>query len=86
MGDVRLHVADAALAAMAAAAARSVPGVLGPRADVTTALVRVAIVTRLGDNCRDTAAAVQRVVTQTLAELTGQTAQVEVTVADVLLT
>jgi len=83
---VRLHVADAALAAMAAAAARSVPGVLGPRADVTAALVRVAIVTRLGDNCRDIAAAVQGVVTQTLAELTGQTAQVEVTVADVLLT
>ena len=86
MGDVRLHVADAAVASVAAAAARSVPGVLGPRADVTPTLIRVAIVTRLGDNCRDIAAAVQRVVTQTLAELTGQTAQVEVTVADVLLT
>lgn len=86
MGDVRLHVADAAVASVAAAAARSVPGVLGPRADVAPTLIRVAIVTRLGDNCRDTAAAVQRVVTQTLAELTGQTAQVEVTVADVLLT
>lgn len=86
MGDVRLHVADAAVASVAAAAARSVPGALGPRADVTPTLIRVAIVTRLGDNCRDIAAAVQRVVTQTLAELTGQTAQVEVTVADVLLT
>ena len=86
MGDVTLHVADATVASMVAAAARSVPGVLGPRADVTPTLIRVAIVTRLGDNCRDIAAAVQRVVTQTLAELTGQTAQVEVTVADVLLT
>jgi uncharacterized alkaline shock family protein YloU len=59
--------------------------VLGPRADITPTLIRVAIVTRMGDNRRDIAAAVQRVVTQTLAELTGQTAQVEVTVADVLV-
>jgi hypothetical protein len=86
VGDVRLHVADAAVAAMAVAAARSVPGVLGPLADVAPTLIRVAIVTRLGDNCRDIAAAVQRVVTQTLAELTGHSAQVEVTVADVLRT
>ena len=86
MGDVRLHVADAAIASVAAAAARAVPGVLAPRADVAPELVRVAIVTRLGDNCRDMAEAVQRNVTRTLVEQTGQTAQVEVTVAEVLLT
>ena len=40
---------------------------------------------RVGDNCRDVAEAVQRAVTQTLAESAGRTALVEVTVAEVAL-
>jgi uncharacterized alkaline shock family protein YloU len=85
---VTLHVADAALVSMATAAARAVPGVLGLRADRSArpeSLVRVRIVVRLGDNCRDVAEAVQRAVTHTLAELAGRTVAVEVTVAEVLL-
>jgi uncharacterized alkaline shock family protein YloU len=82
---VTLHVADAAVTSVAAAAARQVPGVVAARADLAAELVRVRIAVRLGDNCRDVAEAVQRAVTHTLAELAGRTALVEVTVAEVVL-
>ena len=85
-GRVTLHVSDAALVSIAAATARAVPGVLGQRADRSPhlgSLVRVRIVVRLGDNCRDVAEAVQRAVTHMLAEQAGQTVTVEVTVAEV---
>jgi uncharacterized alkaline shock family protein YloU len=82
---VTLHVADAAVASIAAAAARQVPGVVAARADLAAELVRVTLAVRLGDNCRDVAEAVQRGVTQTLAELAGRTALVEATVAEVVL-
>ncbi len=85
MGGVTLHVADAAVTSVAAAAARQVPGVVAARADLAAELVRVTIAVRLGDNCRDVAEAVQRGVTHTLAELAGRTALVEVTVAEVVL-
>ena len=85
MGGVTLHVADAAVAAVAAATARQVPGVAAARADPAAELVRVTIAVRLGDNCRDVAEAVQRGVTHTLAELAGRTALVEVTVAELVL-
>ncbi len=85
MGGVTLHVADAAVTSVAAAAARQVPGVVAARADLAAELVRVRIAVRLGDNCRDVAEAVQRGVTHTLAELAGRTALVEVTVAEVVL-
>ena len=83
--DVALHVADAAVTSVAAAAAREVPGVVTARAALAAELVRVTIAVRLGDNCRDVAEAVQRGVTHTLAELAARTAQVEVTVAEVVL-
>ncbi len=79
-------MADAALTSLAAAAARAVPGVVAARADLVPDLVRVRIVTRLGDNCRDVAEAVQRAVTRTVDELAGQTVHAQVTVAEVLLT
>jgi uncharacterized alkaline shock family protein YloU len=82
---VTLHVADAAVASVAAAAARQVPGVVAARADLAAELVRVTIAVRLGDNCRDVAEAVQRGVTHTLAERAGRAALVEVTVAEVAL-
>jgi uncharacterized alkaline shock family protein YloU len=82
---VTLHVADAAVTALAAAAARGVPGVVAARADLAAELVRVTVAVRLGDNCRDVAETVQRGVTHTLAEWAGRTALVEVTVAEVLL-
>jgi len=82
---VTLHVADAAVTSVAAAAARRVPGVVGARAALAAELVRVTISVRLGDNCRDVAEAVQRGVTHTLAELAGRTALVEVTVTEVVL-
>ena len=85
MGGVTLHVADAAVASVAAAAARRVPGVVAAHADLAAELVRVTISVRLGDNCRDVAQAVQRGVTHTLAELAGRTALVEVTVAELVL-
>ena len=85
MGGVTLHVADAAVTSVAAAAARQVPGVVAARADLAAELVRVTIAVRLGDNCRDVAEAVQRGVTHTLAELAGRTALVEVMVAEVVL-
>ena len=85
MGGVTLRVADAAVASMAAAAARRVPGVVRTRAALAAELVRVTISVRLGDNCRDVAEAVQRGATQTLAELAGRTALVEVTVAELVL-
>lgn len=85
MGGVTLHVADAAVASVAAAAARLVPGVVAARADLAAELVRVTISVRWGDNCRDVAQAVQRGVTHTLAELAGRTALVEVTVAELVL-
>jgi uncharacterized alkaline shock family protein YloU len=85
VGGVTLHVADAAVASIAAAAARRVPGVVAARADLAAELVRVTVAVRLGDNCRDVAEAVQRAVTHTLAELAGRTALVEVTVAEVVL-
>ena len=85
MGGVTLHVADAAVTSVAAAAARQVPGVVAARADLAAELVRVRIAVRLGDNCRDVAEAVQRGVTHTLAELAGRTALVEVTVAELVL-
>jgi uncharacterized alkaline shock family protein YloU len=85
VGGVTLHVADAAVASIAAAAARQVPGVVAARADLAAELVRVTLAVRLGDNCRDVAEAVQRGVTQTLAELAGRTALVEATVAEVVL-
>jgi hypothetical protein len=88
VGDVRLHVTGTAVASMAAAAARAVPGVAVLSADLGPApepFLRVAIVVRTSDNCRDIAAAVQRSVTQTVAELWGRTAAVEVLVADVVL-
>lgn len=85
MGGVTLRVADAAVASMAAAAARRVGGVVGARADLAAELVRVTISVRFGDNCRDVAEAVQRGATQTLAELAGRTALVEVTVAELVL-
>ena len=81
---VTLHLADTARASMAAAAARAVPGVAAARADLAAPLVRVTVAVRLGDNCRDLAEAVQRAVTHMLAELTGQTAPVEVLVAEVV--
>jgi uncharacterized alkaline shock family protein YloU len=80
-----LHVTDAAVASIAAAAARRVPGVVAARTDLAAELVRVTLAVRLGDNCRDVAEAVQRDVTRTLAELAGRTALVEVTVAEVVL-
>jgi len=85
---VTLHVADAALVSIATATARGVTGVLGLRGDRSPrveSLVRVRIIVRLGDNCRDVAEAVQRGATQTLAELAGRTALVEVTVAELVL-
>jgi uncharacterized alkaline shock family protein YloU len=85
VGGVTLHVADAAVVSIAAAAARQVPGVVAARADLAAELVRVTLAVRLGDNCRDVAEAVQRGVTQTLAELAGRTALVEATVAEVVL-
>ena len=85
MGGVTLHVADAAVASVVAAAARRVPGVVAARADLAAELVRVTISVRWGDNCRDVAQAVQRGVTHTLAELAGRTALVEVTVAELVL-
>jgi uncharacterized alkaline shock family protein YloU len=85
VAGVTLHVADAAVTSVAAAAARQVPGVVAARADLAAELVRVRIAVRLGDNCRDVAEAVQRGVTHTLAELAGRTALVEVTVAEVVL-
>jgi len=85
VGGVTLHVADAAVASVAAAAARRVPGVVAARADLAAELVRVTISVRWGDNCRDVAQAVQRGVTHTLAELAGRTALVEVTVAELVL-
>jgi hypothetical protein len=84
---VTLHIADAAVASMAMAAAGTMPGVLPQRAELVPGaepLVRVAIATRLGDNCRDVAAAVQREVIRTLAEQAGVATRVEVTVAEVL--
>ena len=83
--EVTLHVADAAVASVATAAARQVPGVVAARADLAAELVRVTIAVRLGDNCRDVAEAVQRGVTHALADLVGRTALVEVTVAEVVL-
>lgn len=53
--------------------------------DGTVAEVTVTIVTRIGDNCRDVAVAVQRGVMAELAEQAGLAARVRVTVADVLL-
>jgi uncharacterized alkaline shock family protein YloU len=85
VGGVTLHVADAAVTSVAAAAARQVPGVVAAHADLAAELVRVTISVRLGDNCRDVAQAVQRGVTHTLAELVGRTALVEVTVAELVL-
>jgi uncharacterized alkaline shock family protein YloU len=85
VGGVTLHVADAAVASVVAAAARRVPGVVAARADLAAELVRVTISVRWGDNCRDVAQAVQRGVTHTLAELAGRTALVEVTVAELVL-
>jgi uncharacterized alkaline shock family protein YloU len=85
VGSVTLHVADAAVASIAAAAARQVPGVVAARADLAAELVRVTLAVRLGDNCRDVAEAVQRGVTDALAELAGRAALVEVTVAEVVL-
>jgi uncharacterized alkaline shock family protein YloU len=85
VGGVTLHVADTAVTSIAAAAARAVPGVAAARADLVPPLVRVTIAVRLGDNCRDVAEAVQRGVTHTLAELAARTAQVEVTVAEIIL-
>jgi len=85
VGGVTLHVADAAVVSVAAAAARQVPGVVAARADLAAELVRVTIAVRLGDNCRDVAEAVQRGVTHTSAELAGRTAVAEVTVAEVVL-
>lgn len=85
MGGVTLHIADAAVASIAAAAARRVPGVVAARADPAAELVRVTLAVQSGDNCRDLAVAVQRGVTHTLAELTGRTAAVEVLVAEIIL-
>ena len=116
-GAVTLHVGDAAVARIAAVAARGVPGVVSLRADLAQALLGVAgavfgqdrdgvlsadgvsaqvhggaadvtvtIVTRLGDNCRDVAIAVQEAVSVALAGQAGLDAQVSVLVADVLLT
>ena len=85
MGDVTLHVADAAVTSMAAAAAREVPGVVAARADLAAEHVRVTVAVRWGDNCRVGAEAVQRGVTHTLAELAWRTALVEVTVAEIVL-
>jgi uncharacterized alkaline shock family protein YloU len=84
-GPVALHVADAAVTSIATAAARGVPGVAAARAQLAEPLVRVTIAVRLGDNCRDVAEAVQRVVTHALAELAARTAQVEVVVAEIIL-
>jgi uncharacterized alkaline shock family protein YloU len=87
-GRFTLHVSDAAIVSIATATARAVPGVLGVRADSSpdrASLVRVQIVVRLGDNCRDVAEAAQRAVTHTMADQAGRTATVEVTVAEVLL-
>ena len=109
--EVRLHVAEAAVASIAAAEALRVPGVVGLRPDLARALlgmagstlgrtrsapdgvdatvtgesadVTVTIATRLGYNCRDLAAAVQRAVAFAVAEQTGLTVRVTVTVAAV---
>jgi uncharacterized alkaline shock family protein YloU len=90
--SVRLHIGDAAVASMATAAARQVPGVVAHRAEVVrTAVdtegteVAVTLVTRWGHNCRDLAAAVQQAVTLALAEQAGIAARVQVTIAEVLL-
>lgn len=109
--EVRLHIAEAAVASIAAAEALRVPGVVALRPDLARALigtaasvlgrnssasdgvdatviggdadVTVTIATRLGYNCRDLAAAVQRAVTFAVAEQTGLATRVTVTVAAV---
>lgn len=48
-------------------------------------VVSVAVVTRLGHNCRDVAQGVQREVAREVASSTGLAATVTVTVADVLM-
>jgi uncharacterized alkaline shock family protein YloU len=49
------------------------------------AVVSVAVVTRLGHNCREVAQAVQREVAREVTSFTGIAATVTVTVADVLM-
>jgi uncharacterized alkaline shock family protein YloU len=47
--------------------------------------VSLTVVARLGHNCRDLAAAVQRAVTDEVAAYTGLDVSVRVTIADVLI-
>lgn len=109
---VRIHIADAVVARLAAARARQVPGVVALRAGLATAPlgsplpgefgrsavegvratvgegsaeVSVAVVTRLGYNCRDLAQAVQREVAGEVAAGTGLDTTVTVLVADIVL-
>lgn len=109
---VRLQVGETAIAAIAAAAAGAVPGVVALRADLGRTLtglagsmvgrapiaqgvsavvaddateLEVTIVTRLGSNCRDVAAAVQQAVTTAVVEQTGLATHARVTVAEILL-
>jgi uncharacterized alkaline shock family protein YloU len=109
---VRLVVADAAVARIAAISAARVPGVVALRADLGQALlgiataalgsrgpaegataavdgahadVSVTVVTRLGHNCLDVVQAVQRAVATDVTAITGLSAQVRVTIADIAL-
>ncbi|WP_232663078.1 hypothetical protein [Pseudonocardia sp. TRM90224] len=88
---VRLHVEAPAVASVAAHRARLVPGVVALRPGGVGATVQggaaevaLTLVTRLGHNCRDLAVAVQREVTNEIADVTGLAAVVTVTIADVL--
>ncbi|GEL16796.1 Asp23/Gls24 family envelope stress response protein [Pseudonocardia asaccharolytica] len=92
MTEVRYHVGERLLARLAARHARQVPGVAGlhpagatARVEGGSAEVALAIVTRLGYNCRDVAVAVQRAVGGALTRYTGLDVRVRVTITDVLL-
>jgi uncharacterized alkaline shock family protein YloU len=89
---VRFHVAGAVVARVAERRARAVPGVValrpggtGAAVDGDSAEVSVAVVTRLGHNCRDLAQAVQREVAAELASYTGLSTVVTVTIVEILL-
>jgi uncharacterized alkaline shock family protein YloU len=89
---VRFHVADAVVARVAELRARQVPGVVALRPGGTGAAVHgdsadvtVAVVTRLGHNCRDLAQAVQREVAAEVARFTGLATVVAVTIVEILL-
>ncbi|MFC5996794.1 Asp23/Gls24 family envelope stress response protein [Pseudonocardia hispaniensis] len=67
--------------------ARGHPAVAGAsaRVDDGSAEVTIAIITRLGESCRDVAVAVQEAVGAALSRDTGLTVEVRVVITDVLL-